>query len=453
MVLVPFAAEGQREAVRDILFDLGVSVTVMPREQWLADRCNESGQIEICLFQQDAIGAARRDVLHALSRPVPPPRLGLFAGKHHHWDREILGRCHEFSSWPCPATELALRLCRLKGDSSRQQGAAVCGPDVAARARFNLVGASPRILDALERTKRFAECDAPVLIEGETGTGKELIARMLHYLGPRSTDPFIPVNCGALPDSLLENELFGHQKGAFTDAKANYAGLVVQAEGGTLFLDEVSSLSPRAQASLLRFLQESEYRPLGHDRVMSANVRVVSASNISVRDLQRDPTFRDDLLYRLNILPVFVPPLRDRGSDVLLLAEHFMERFRQRYKQPMKRLAPDSLAKLRRYSWPGNVRELENCIHRDFLLSDGSLVRLRLASWESGEVQPSEDTFRQAKQRAVEQFERDYLWDVMTRARGNVTAAASMAKKERRAFGKLLKKHGVDRCQFSPHSS
>ena len=307
-----------------------------------------------------------------LARWAALPRLGLFMGDQSDWDSNIVFRCNEFSSWPCPEGELDVRLRRLGAAGGEGEAKADTRRRVNDLIDLSLIGECPSFLDALDRLKRFTRCDAPVLIEGETGTGKELAARAVHYLSERREHPFIPVNCGALPDALLENELFGHAKGAFTDARESYTGLIAQAEQGTLFLDEVESLSPRAQVALLRFLQEMEYRPLGSPRTLQANVRVIGATNLSLEGMQAQGHFRQDLLYRLNIMPVRLPPLRERADDVLLLAEHFLAGLRRRYGRPDRYLHEDFLAWMRRHDWPGNIRELENLLHRQFLLAEQS---------------------------------------------------------------------------------
>jgi len=216
----------------------------------------------------------------------------------------------------------------------------------------------------LGQIERFARCDATVLINGETGTGKELTARAIHYHGKRAEGPFIPINCGALPDALFGSELFGHTRGAFTDAYESRAGLVEQAEGGTLFLDELEALSPAGQVALLRFLQDHEYRPLGAPRARVANVRVLGATNADLSSFVRQGKFRQDLLYRLDVLTLDVPPLRNRGDDALVLARAFLRKLCSRYQQLERTFHADAIAALRSYEWPGNVRELENLIRR-----------------------------------------------------------------------------------------
>src|SRR5262245_6323640 len=219
------------------------------------------------------------------------------------------------------------------GDQRRPESAVSDG----AFARLNMLGHAPAFTEALRIIGRIATVDATVLIQGETGTGKELAARAVHYLSRRRDGPFIPVNCGALPDNLLESELFGHVRGAFTDAKQPNRGLVAQAEGGTLFLDEVEAMTPRAQVVLLRFLQDHKYRPVGGRLLSSGNVRVIASTNLDLEQLVQQNEFRRDLLFRLSILSVTMPPLRHREDDVLLLAEYFLRRFASQYGKPTKR--------------------------------------------------------------------------------------------------------------------
>jgi two-component system, NtrC family, response regulator GlrR len=311
--------------------------------------------------------------------------------------------------------------------------------------RGAFVGRSPVLVAMLAQLTRVAASDAPVLIEGPTGSGKELAARAIHYEGLRNDGPFVPVNCGALPDHLLEAELFGHERGAFTDAKTARRGLVAEANGGTLFLDEVDALSPKAQVALLRFLQDQRYRPVGGTRELHTNVRLIAATNQPLHDEMR---FRSDLLYRLKILHLALPPLRERGGDVELLAEHFVKQFCAKYRMPLKRFDVETLAWMAAHGWPGNVRELENWVHRELLMAEGPVIsavpgRERHAVQADG-VAPLA-SFQHAKAEAVRLFEHDYVLRLLRHTGGNVTRAAQIAGKERRAFGKLLKKHGIDR--------
>ena len=316
--------------------------------------------------------------------------------------------------------------------------------------RLNLVGRSPPFLAALVLIRKYATCDATVLIEGETGTGKELAARAIHYLSRRRDLPFIGLNCGALPDNLVESELFGHLRGAFTDAKEARAGLVAQAKGGTLFLDEVEAISPRAQVALLRFLQDKEYRPIGGAPVKDANVRILAASNADLKAMVQKGCFRIDLLYRLNVLSLHLPPLKDRLGDAMLLAEVFVERLNRQSGEPPKVLHPDAIRVLSSHSWPGNVRELENLIQREFLLSNGAVIELADIDhrhWLDGDRSGTEP-FNRAKARAVAQFERAYMAALLASTNGNLSLAARVAGKDRSDIGRLVRKHGLDRSQF-----
>jgi DNA-binding NtrC family response regulator len=339
-------------------------------------------------------------------------------------------------------------------------------------ARDNLIGNSTAFLNTLAFIKKVARCDAPVLLRGETGTGKEMAARAIHYFSPRRDQPFIAVNCGAFPDDLIENELFGHQKGAFTDARENQLGLVAQANGGTLFLDEVDSLSAKAQVVLLRFLQDHSYRALGSQNQKTANVRIVAASNADLQQRVDAELFRQDLLFRLDILSVNLPPLRDRIGDITLLAHHFARRYAALYQQPPRRLHADMLNWMERYAWPGNVRQLENFIQRALLLAEEDYINAppvdnntvvsgpgrsglkvvdigTAAHAELGEIDPLRLEFNEAKSRMITCFEKEYLRRLMATTHGNVTLAARRAGKERRALGKLLKKHGIERSDYA----
>lgn len=318
----------------------------------------------------------------------------------------------------------------------------------------SLIGASPAFRVMQSHLRRITASEAPVLVEGDTGSGKELAARAIHYGGARRAGPFVPINCGALPDHLLEAELFGHERGAYTDAKSARRGLVAEANGGTLFLDEVDALSPKAQVTLLRFLQDQRYRPLGATRELSTQVRLIAATNRSLDALVQQGQFRSDLMYRLKILHLVLPALHGRAGDAVLLALHFAAVFSAKYGLPPKRFDAATLAWIDQHRWPGNVRELENWVHRALLMSEGEWVTNPLAPAPVTPDPRAASTeasfnFQLAKAEAVRCFERDYVLRVLQHTHGNVTRAAQMAGKERRAFGKLLKKHGIDRASVT----
>jgi DNA-binding NtrC family response regulator len=320
------------------------------------------------------------------------------------------------------------------------------GPSFEAYLQDNnlVVGQSPAFLRCVKLIRRIAGSDATVLIQGETGTGKELAARAIHYLGLRRAAAFIPVNCGALPESLVEAELFGHARGAFTDARETRVGVIAQAENGTLFLDEIDALGVHAQRALLRFLQEREYRPIGGALVRGANVRIVASANVNLAAAAANGAFRQDLLFRLNVLPLTMPPLRERGEDVILLAQSFLRRFSRQYACGPMTLDSASVAFLTQHQWPGNVRELENLIHRHVLLTDGDVIRL----CDVPHAETPDPTFREAKALAIAQFEKRYLAVLLARTNGNISLAARLAGKERSRLGKMVKKHGLDRTDF-----
>jgi DNA-binding NtrC family response regulator len=298
---------------------------------------------------------------------------------------------------------------------------------------------------------RVAPTHATVLIIGETGTGKELIARILHARSDRADRPFLAVSCGAISDSLVESELFGHSRGAFTGAAARRAGKFEAAHRGTLFLDEVTSMSNRMQTALLRVLQSGDYCPVGSDEPVVCDVRVVAAANRELRDLVAAGTFRADLFYRLNIIRIELPPLRARRADLPILMDHYLRMFGDRYGRTHLRLDAVSRRELTAYDYPGNVRELETILHRATLLSDGPVISVegllepvRLAT---PTIPPTTEsgTFHRAKANVVERFERDYLISALHRSQGIITEAARVSGLSERNFHLKLRKYGLGR--------
>jgi len=316
-----------------------------------------------------------------------------------------------------------------------------------------LVGRDPIFLQAISQLPRIARSDVSVCITGETGTGKELCARSIHHLSRRRVSPFIAVDCGALPDQLFENEVFGHSRGAFTDAHRDQKGLVAMADSGTLFFDEVDALSVPAQAKLLRFLQERTYRPLGSERFCSADVRVIAATNRDLEGSVQELQFRSDLFFRLNVLRLRLPPLRDRRSDIEILAYAALKEYSCTDDDVMPRtFSPSALRILSLYDWPGNVRELYNVVQRAAIACGGDCILPRDLDLPNLHVaSPTESgcAFRTARAAAVASFEKRYVEELLRKHRGNVTQAAREAQQDRRAFGRFIKKYNIDRCAWA----
>ena len=329
LALVSFDSTDHHAAVGSVLTGLGYAPRVLSSAQVCAGALD--GWPEAVIYLVGGPGGRRDQLLSAIAHAPELPSLALMIGRESGWDPDLLARCGDCAQWPCGPEELGFRLGRLCSSPTPARPFEDDPELVRTLADLNLVGHSPAFLEAMCDMRRLVRCDAPVLIVGETGTGKELVARAIHYLGARSSGPFVPINCGALPDHLVENELFGHERGAYTDAKSSALGAIGEAAGGTLFLDEVEALSPKAQAALLRFLQDREYRPLGARQARRADTRVVAASNADLRALSDRREFRSDLYFRLDILRVTLPPLRTRGADIELLATHFADLYARQY--------------------------------------------------------------------------------------------------------------------------
>lgn len=306
-----------------------------------------------------------------------------------------------------------------------------------------LVGRSDSFVETINKIPKLARCDASVFITGETGTGKEMCARAIHQLGPRAGRPFVPVNCGAIPLELVENELFGHHAGAFTGASSNVRGLVHDAEGGTIFLDEIDSLPLQTQVKLLRFLHDQEYRPLGARKTCQADVRVIAASNADLDGAVRSGRFRADLFYRLSILPLKLPALRERVEDIPLLARHFVAKYAREFSTKAREISRAALDKLLNYKWPGNVRELENIIERALVLTDHPMITGEDICLPGNPVSAREMSFKALKALAVAEFETTYVRQLLAAHNGNISKASRAAKKNRRAFWQLMRKHDI----------
>jgi DNA-binding NtrC family response regulator len=314
-----------------------------------------------------------------------------------------------------------------------------------------IVGQSPAMLEVFELTRKAARSEANILIQGESGTGKELVARAIHAQSPRASEIFVPVDCAALPEPLLESELFGHERGAFTGADRAKPGVFELADRGTLFLDEVGELPLGLQTKLLRALQEREIRRVGGTRLISLDVRLVSATNRDLAESVRKREFREDLFYRVNVIAITLPPLRERAGDVALLAYQFLRRYGRNRERPLEGIDADALAILEGYPWPGNVRELQNVIERACVLADGPTLRVRdLPDHVRGRARvtapppPGQDLpLREAREAWLRSFTEQYLTELLRRHGGNVSQAAKTAGVDRKTLHRLLAKHRV----------
>jgi DNA-binding NtrC family response regulator len=347
----------------------------------------------------------------------------------------------DFIIAPLRDAEVLLRVRRLLNQTNQEQRTRQALKEKLGLQQ--LLGQNPIFASEIGKIPSVARSDASVLISGETGTGKEMVARAIHHLSPRADKPFIPINCGAIPIELLENELFGHDRGAFTGATGPRDGLIREAEEGTLFLDEVNCMPSFAQVKLLRFLQSKEYRRLGSTKSLNGNVRIIAASNADLEAEIAAGTLRRDLYYRLNVVPIVLPPLRTRGNDIVLLARHFLAQYAAKLNSPAVDFSPEAERKLLLYSWPGNVRELEHVIERVLILCTEKIIQAEHI------VLPSENSasplsFQEMKANVISQFETTYIQSLLTVYKGNITRAAQAAQKERRTFWELVRKHNID---------
>ena len=309
-----------------------------------------------------------------------------------------------------------------------------------------IIGDSDKIESVLGLVRLVSKTKSSVLITGESGTGKEMIARPIHRLSTRTSFPFVPINCGALTETLLESELFGHERGAFTGAATEKRGLVEEAEGGTLFLDEIGETTPQFQVKLLRVLQEGEFRRVGSTKCKHADIRIIAATNVSLEDNVHNGTFREDLYYRLNQFRIMLPPLRERSNDLLLLSQYFLEMACTEFSKDLVGFSSEVIEKFLRYSWPGNVRELENMVTQAVILSTPPTVELcdvptlidKLHK-NPRKTRLSDKPFSEAKN----EFERKYFQNVLDRAKGNISAASRLSKIDRKQFREKAKKLGI----------
>jgi DNA-binding NtrC family response regulator len=371
---------------------------------------------------QDAVFAMKQGALDFLAKPVDPDHLQLLVGRAFAQRR------------------LLADYLRLKEELAGRRGLPA------------IVGNAPALKQVLVAVQRAAGSDATVLLEGESGTGKELFARAVHALSPRNADAFVAINCAAIPDALLETELFGHEKGAFTGAIGRKLGKFEVADGGTIFLDEIGDLPLPLQAKILRALEERTFERVGGTVSVKVDVRVVAATNRNLRAAVAARRFREDLYFRLSVFPITIPPLRDRADDILLLARHFVERFCRELNKPVMSIADPALDRLRTYRWPGNVRELQNCIERAVILADDDRIlahHLNVGTDDLGEVHDAwsdidlSGTLAEAKRRVATEVERRKILAAFDQAHGDAGRASDILGVDHRALTVLLKQHGL----------
>ncbi|HHT9136603.1 MAG TPA: sigma-54-dependent transcriptional regulator [Candidatus Wunengus sp. YC60] len=304
----------------------------------------------------------------------------------------------------------------------------------------HIIGNNKRMQEILERVAKIAKTDCTVSIYGESGTGKELIARTIHHNSNRAKGPFVTLNCGAIPEELLENALFGHIRGTFTGAHESKEGLFLQANGGTIFLDGIGNTSPALQIKLLRVLQERDFKPIGGTKSVKVNVRVIVAANTDLQKAVNDGTFREDLFYRIHVVPIYIPSLRERKDDIPLLATYFMTEFCKVLKKDIKGFTPAAIQRMMLYDWPGNIRELQNKVEHAVIMANKDVIATEDIFNSTNTLKNTFNSYRDAKER----FEREYLENLLRMNKGNITNASKMAKRYRADIYKLIKKYNIN---------
>jgi Nif-specific regulatory protein len=312
----------------------------------------------------------------------------------------------------------------------------------------NIIGNSHDMRDVYEQVAKVARTSTTVLIRGESGTGKELIAAAIHYNSLRGEKPFISVNCGAIPENLIESEFFGYEKGAFTGAVAQKKGRFELASGGTIFLDEVGELSPMTQVKLLRVLQEQEFERVGGTETIKIDIRIIAATNANLEKMMNEGRFREDLYYRLNVFSIFLPPLRERKSDILLLADHFMLKYGRQNGKSIRRISTPAIDMLMAYHWPGNVRELENCVERAVLMCEDQVIHSYHLPPTLQTAESSNTLARLTLAKAVESYEKEIIQDALKSTRGNKARAARLLDTTERIISYKIQNYQIDPKRF-----
>lgn len=449
-----------RELLADFLNSQGYrTVTVANGKEALSTLEREKFQLILTDLRMPGMGGERL-VEECLKRWPDLPLIVLTAYGSIEDALELIRKgVYDYIPKPHKEKDLLLRIARALERERLTSEIVRLKLELQRRGREKILGDEPKVREAMARAEAVAATDFPVVLMGESGTGKELFARYIHSHSSRHSAPFIPVNCGAIPRELFESELFGHTKGAFTGATGDRRGLFEEADSGTLFLDEITEIPADQQVKLLRTLQEGEVKRVGENSVRRVDVRIISASNRDMATAVREGRLREDLYYRINVMPIRLPPLRDRQGDLLTLAQHFLEREGPVMGKAITGFTRSAAGKILAYSWPGNIRELENRIKQalvlasgdqidapDLLLEEETVLKPRVVEDAAPVESPGAafPAFNDARRR----FERDYLVKVLRRNRGNATAAAREAGKHRSEFYDLLKRYGLQPAEF-----
>jgi two-component system response regulator PilR (NtrC family) len=427
----------------------------------------EDGRSAIKMLEREAVELLISDVrmpdvsgveVLAAAQRINPGIIGImitaFASTETAVEALRLG-AYDYLSKPFNVDELKLKVRKALERRDLQQENALLKRALQSTHQFsNIIGRSPAMQAVFQLIQTIAPTASTVLVSGDSGTGKELVARAIHFNSPRRDRPFVALNCGALPETLLESELFGHMRGAFTGADANKKGLIEVAEKGTIFLDEIGEMSPMMQVKLLRVLQERKFRRLGGTEEIEADIRIIAATNKDLSKLVAEGRFREDLFYRINVIPVRLPPLRDRLEDIPLLAEHFLSKYAGQMGRKISGIAPGAMRRLQVYSWPGNIRELENAIERAVALETGALVDVaslpeHVQTGVSAQIQAASNTEGPLPEsgfdleRHVADIEREYIAEALKQAGGVKSRAADLLGMSFRSFRYYMKKYNL----------
>ncbi len=440
-ILIVDDDENLLEVLKMRLESAGYDVFTAPHEKEALDLVQKNDLslsiIDLQLAERD--GISLMEDIHRINPEIPVIILTAYGTIESAVDAMKKG-AYSYLTKPFDPRELlmqiekALEKRRLTSEVRRLQGL------IEEQYKFeNIIAKSEKMRQILYQVSRIASTDSTVLIQGESGTGKELIARAIHLASQRRNGPFIAINCAALPETLLESELFGYERGAFTGAIRSTKGLFTQAHGGTVFLDEIGNMPMSIQAKMLRVLQDRQFYPLGSKRPVEVDVRVITATNMDLEREVREGRFREDLYYRIHVIPIRIPPLRERKEDIPALVNHFIKKFNQRMKKNVRGVSPKAMQKLMAHDWPGNVRELENTIEFAMAMTEHDIIHEDLILQTKGVIPEPIKTLKEAR----EAFEREYLIHVLSMVNGNVSRAAEIAGRYRADFYALLRKYNI----------